>query len=59
MNKHGKAKNELSPTQEIQVAKFACQDHVDLFLSDAAEITQSEFVPIGTTVNSHYYLGVM
>jgi len=39
--------------------KFVCQDHVDLSLFDAAEITHREFVPIGTTVNSHYYLGVM
>jgi hypothetical protein len=51
-------RNEFSPAEESQVAKIACQDNADHFL-DAARITHCEFVPESTTVNSHYYLGVM
>jgi hypothetical protein len=48
--------NEFSPEEEIQVTKVACQDKPisPPPTSDVAGIIHCEFVPEGTTVNSHY-----
>jgi hypothetical protein len=49
--------NEFSPAEESQVAKIVSRHCWSFF--NAAGIIHHEFVPEGTTVKSHYYLGVM
>jgi hypothetical protein len=50
--------NEFSPAEESQVAKIACQDNADRFFRCCRNYPPRVF-PEGTTVNSHYSLGVM
>ena len=50
--------NQFSSAEDIQITKIVRQDNADRYF-DAVGIIHLEFIPVGTTMKSHFYFVVL